>query len=55
VQELTVQDIFGRDREAACHALLLDPITSEAVSLRQGRELFNEMWKAEGDLLAWYE
>ena len=55
VQELTVQAIFDRDREAAYHALLLDPITSEALSLRQGRELFDEMWKAEGDLLAWYE
>ncbi len=55
VQELTAQAIFDRDREAAYHALLLDPITSEALSLRQGRELFEEMWKAEGDLLAWYE
>lgn len=54
VQELAVRAILDRDREAAYHALMLDPVTSDVLSLEEGRKLFEEMWEAEGDLLGWY-
>ena len=54
VQALTVKAVLERDREAAYHALLLDPITAAACSMDQARDLFEEMWAAEGDLMAYY-
>ncbi len=55
VQELTVKAILERDRESAFHAVALDPITSAACSLGEAREMFEELWEAEGDLLGYYE
>ena len=55
VQQLAVRAALNRDREAAYHALLLDPITAAALSLDKARDMFEELWQAEGDLLAYYD
>ncbi len=55
VQELTAKAIIERDKDAAFHALLLDPITARACSLAEARKMFDELWEAEGDLLGYYE
>ncbi|MCH7594606.1 MAG: alpha-glucosidase/alpha-galactosidase [Chloroflexi bacterium] len=55
VQELAVQAVIERDREAALHAVMLDPLTSASLPLDRIREMFDEMWTAHGDALAEYE
>jgi len=55
VQELAVKAVLERDREAAFHAVTLDPLTAACCSLDQMREMFEELWAAEGDLLGWFE
>ena len=55
VQQLAVRAALNRDREAAYHALLLDPITAAALSMDKARDMFEELWQAEGDLLAYYD
>ena len=50
-QELAVRAVLDRDREAAYHACLLDPLTRSVCSLDQIRQLFDELWSAEGSLL----
>jgi alpha-galactosidase len=52
VQELAVRAVLDRDREAAFHAVALDPLTASVASLPRIREMFEEMWQAEGDLLS---
>ena len=47
--------VLRRDREAARHALLLDPLTSAVCSLPEMDALFNEMWEAEKADLGYYE
>lgn len=54
VQELAVKAVLERDREAAFHAVALDPLTTACCSLDQMRSMFEEMWKAEGALLDWF-
>lgn len=54
VQELTVKAIRERSKEAAFHALLLDPITSAALNFDQARAMFDEMWEADAHLLEYY-
>jgi alpha-galactosidase len=40
-----------QDREAAVHALMLDPLTAAVCSLAEARQIFDEMVQAEcGDL-----
>ena len=53
--ELMAAAVLGRDREAARHALLLDPLTSAVCSLSEMDALFNEMWEAEKADLGYYE
>jgi alpha-galactosidase len=53
--ELMVAAVLGRDREAARHALLLDPLTAAVCSLEEMRALFDEMWDAERQDLEYYE
>jgi alpha-galactosidase len=53
--ELMVAAVLERDRNAARHALLLDPLTSAVCSLAEIDSLFNEMWEAERGDLAYYE
>jgi len=55
VQELAVQAVLNRDREAAFHALALDPLTSAVLPLHKIREMFEEMWAAERHLLKYFE
>ena len=52
--ELMVAAVLDRDRDAARHALLLDPLTSAVCSLEEIRTLFDEMWEAEKDDLGYY-
>ncbi len=54
VQELAVKAVLERDRAAAFHAVALDPSVGAVLSLKQIRKMFDEMWKAEGNLLAYY-
>jgi alpha-galactosidase len=51
-QELAVRAILDRDRDAAFYACLLDPLTKSVCSLDQTRKMFDELWEAEGELLA---
>jgi alpha-galactosidase len=55
VQELAVRAALDRDREAAFHAVALDPLTASVLPLHQIREMFEEMWAAEGDRLSYFE
>ena len=54
VQEMGVIAVLERSREAAFHAIALDPLTSAILSLGQIRTMFDEMWEAHGDELAEY-
>lgn len=51
VNALAVQAILNRDREAAVHALMLDPLTSAACEIGDIRRLFDEMVDAQSDYL----
>ena len=55
VQELAVQAVLDRDREAAFHACALDPLTAAVVSLPDIRRMFEELWAAEGDRLSYFD
>lgn len=55
VQELAVQAVVSRDREAAFHAVALDPLTASVLPLHKIRRMFDEMWAAEGELLAYFD
>ncbi len=54
VHELAVRAALDRDREAAFHAVALDPLTAAVLPLDEIRAMFEEMWAAEGDLLAYF-
>jgi len=55
VHELAVRAVRERDREAAFYACALDPLTASVVPLPQIREMFEELWAAEEDLLRWFD
>lgn len=55
VQELAVKAVLERDREAAFHACALDPLTAAILPLGKIREMFEELWEAEKDLLLWFD
>ncbi|NLM77211.1 MAG: alpha-glucosidase/alpha-galactosidase [Ruminococcaceae bacterium] len=55
IQELGVQAVVNRDREAAFYAVALDPNVAAVCSLPRIREMFEELWVAEGNLLAWFD
>ena len=55
VHELAVRAVIERDREAAFHACALDPLTASMVPLHEIREMFEEIWEAEKDLLLWFD
>lgn len=48
VQELGVVAVLEQSREAAFHAVCLDPLTAAVLSLRKIRQMFDEMWDAHG-------
>jgi alpha-galactosidase len=54
VQEMATIAIVEQDREAAFHAIALDPLTSAVLSLQEIRDMFDEMWAANGQMLAAY-
>ncbi|MDP6667059.1 MAG: alpha-galactosidase [Dehalococcoidia bacterium] len=54
VQQLATQAILDGDREAAFHAVALDPLTSAVLSLSEIRDMFDEIWTAHGTELATY-
>ena len=54
VHELMVRSLLEQDREAALHALQLDPLTAAVCSLAEIRSMFDEMWAAEQDFLPDY-
>jgi alpha-galactosidase len=54
VQELAVRAVLDGDREAARHAVMLDPLTAAAIPLDRIDDMFDEMWAAHGDQLAAY-
>ena len=51
---LAVESIIEQDREAAVHALMLDPLTSAACELHQIRDMFDEMVAAQHEHLPAY-
>jgi alpha-galactosidase len=55
VQEMATIAITDLDRESAFHAIALDPLTAANLSLGEIRQMFDEMWTANGDALARYE
>jgi alpha-galactosidase len=55
VQELAVQAVLEKNKEAAFHACTMDPLTRSLCSLDQIRAMFNELWEAEGALLAHFD
>jgi alpha-galactosidase len=52
--DLVATSVLEQDREAAIHALMLDPLTSAVCSLAEIRELFEEMVAVERDHLPEY-
>ena len=54
VQELAVRAVLEGSRDAAKHAVMLDPLTSATLSLDEIDSMFDEMWAAHGDQLAIY-
>lgn len=55
MQNLTVQAVLEKDKEAAYHALLLDPLTMSSLPFREIRKLFEEMWEADRHLLEYWD
>ena len=55
VQQLAVEAFFQRSRNAAFQAVALDPLTAAVLPLHRIREMFDEMWEAEKDLLAYFD
>jgi len=51
VFELGVRAVLERDREAAVHAIMLDPLTAAVCSLDEIRRMAEELFEAERDLL----
>lgn len=54
VQQLAVEAVLNKDREAAFHAVALDPLTAAILPLAQIREMFDALWEAEGDRLDYF-
>ena len=53
-QELAVQAIREKSKDVAFQSLLMDPITQSKLTIKQARDMFEEMWAAEADLLTYY-
>jgi alpha-galactosidase len=54
VQELAVRAVLDGSRDAAKHAVLVDPLTAAQLPLDKISAMFDEMWAAHGDRLAAY-
>jgi alpha-galactosidase/6-phospho-beta-glucosidase family protein len=51
VHELVATSLLEGDREAALHALMLDPLTAAVCSLKEIHHLFDEMYQAECEFI----
>jgi alpha-galactosidase len=49
--DLVATAVLEQDREAAVHALMMDPLTAAVCSLEEIREMFNEMVEVQRDYL----
>jgi alpha-galactosidase len=49
--DLVAKAVLEKDREAAVHALMLDPLTAAVCSLAEARQMFDEMVAAQDDYL----
>ncbi len=49
-----MQAVLEKSKDAARHALMLDPLTSAVLSLDEIDDMFEAMWDAHGDQLAEY-
>ncbi len=54
VQELATRAVLDGSRDAAKHAVMVDPLTSAQLTLDEINAMFDEMWAAHGDRLAAY-
>jgi alpha-galactosidase len=54
VHELMVTALLEGDREAARHALMLDPLTAAVCSLSEISSMFDELWTAQAPFLDYY-
>ncbi len=52
--DCVVRSVLEQDREAALHALMIDPLTAAVCSLREIRAMFDELAEAERDCLPEY-
>jgi alpha-galactosidase len=52
--DLVATSVIERDREAAVHALMVDPLTSAVCSLSEIRAMFDEMAAAQQQYLPAY-
>ena len=55
LQELAVEAFFKRDKEAAFHAVAMDPLTAAVIDLDDIRRMFNEMWESQKHLLKYFD
>lgn len=55
VHELVVDALLERDRGKAKYALMLDPLSAAVCSLEEIDRLFEEMWQAERESLAYFD
>jgi alpha-galactosidase len=51
VHDLMAEAVLNEDREAAVHALMLDPLTAAVCSPEEIRQMFDEMAEAEQEYL----
>lgn len=49
--DLVATAVLGQDREAAVHALMVDPLTAAVCSLAEVRQMFEDMVEVERDYL----
>jgi alpha-galactosidase len=54
IHELMVQAVLERDRKAALHALMLDPLSAAVCSPEEIGNMFDEMWAAEIEDLVYF-
>lgn len=54
-QQLMLEAVVRRDRDAAFHACCVDPLASSVCTLPQLRDMFEELWSAETELLTWFD
>jgi len=55
VQELAVEAVLHRDRDAAFWACALDPLTAAVLPLHKIHEMFEELWDACEEHLLWFD